>query len=84
MPARPLLTEWDHTAQVLTVIADRLAEQTAVLIAVNSQGGKYKAPQRLPSPATALEKVRATVQERRKRSDHRRLLKMLYPNRPPS
>lgn len=82
-PARPLLTEWDHTAQILTVIADRLSEQTAVLVAVNSKGGKYKAPERLPSPATALEKVRAAVRERRKRSDHRKLLRMLYPDRPP-
>lgn len=83
-PARPPLTEWDHKAQVLSVIADLLAEQTAVLVAVNSKNGKFKAPKPLAHPFTAVEKVRALVRDRKKRADHRKLRARLYPNRPPS
>lgn len=50
---------------------------------MNSKNGKFKAPKPLAHPATAIEKVRALVRERKQRADHRKLLRMLYPDRPP-
>lgn len=74
------LTAWTPEVQLLTKVVEKVAEQTAILIAVNSKDGKFKAPKPEPRPLTALQKARAQVREQRRRFEHSNLMRLLFPN----
>ena len=71
------LSEWTPVVELLTIIADRLAEQTQVVAA--SRGARPRQIPPLPRPGTAMERVR----ERRRQQRHRSLVARVLPGRSP-
>lgn len=76
----PRLTEWTPEVERLTLVADRISEVTAVLIAVNSKGGRLKPPRPLARPVTALDEARRSLASRLRAAAHAGLMRHLYPN----
>lgn len=62
-PEGPRLSEWDPTRAELAVIADRLGEVVAVLIAANG-GTAVQIPPR-PRPVTAFDRARGDSRKHR-------------------
>jgi hypothetical protein len=67
------MSEFSAEVEVLSVIADRIAEQTQVIAA--TKGAKPHKVKPMPRPRTAMEKVR----KRRRETAHRSLVSRLLP-----
>jgi hypothetical protein len=55
---RPPLETWTQEAELLALIADLLAYQRADFAQVNSKSRRWRAPQPVPRPETALERLK--------------------------
>lgn len=60
-PTKPRITEWTPERAELAKVNDKLAELIAVVI--QAAGGKGSRPQPEPRPETALDRLKARVEE---------------------
>lgn len=75
-PARFGLRGWTHERELLTTVADRVAQLNATLIAVNSEDGKGPDIDPLPRPSTAVERA----EHRALKTRHKALVSKLLPD----
>jgi hypothetical protein len=66
-------TEWTPETELLTYIGDVIAEQLAVLVAVNSADGMVRHPKPLPRPSRAIDRALQAASNR----GYERLLELL-------
>ncbi len=74
LPTRQM-RDWTPVVELLSVIADRIAENTQVVAA--TAGAKPHRIEPMPRPGSALERVR----EHKRRTHHRKVVAMVLPHR---
>jgi hypothetical protein len=82
-PKKPVrrISDYSPEVEMLTLIADRVAENTQVLVA--SRGGKPRKLPHLPRPVTAVEKVRAKRRQKKHEWTVARVYGRIGPGSPP-
>ncbi len=77
-PPKRQMREFTPEVELLSVIADRLAELAQVVVA--SKGGKPHPVRPMPRPVTAAQRLRA----RKRKRTHQSLVSRMLPNQPQS